>query len=149
MIKFLVDLFYRWVDTDVLAAMSITLLYWFAISTVIMALLCWRQRYRFTHWFKVNARERADACLNLGWFLIFFNATWQRGQASYSFAVQEWKLSAVALFSAPFYLPWTMAGVSMFLWWACYEFFGARRRWWWCLWMWSGLGLYTIAVFVL
>jgi hypothetical protein len=145
---FMTRTFETYIETDVLAGLSAVLLYWFAIATVVMGLLCRKQKYRFLHWFEVSARERADACLNLGWFAVLANSTWHRAIATYSFAVQEWHMTPATLYSAPFYLPLAMVGISMVLWWVCFEFFGTRRRWWWCMWMWTGLVLFFATVWI-
>jgi len=137
----MVDYLLSQVDGGLLAGLSATLTWWFFISTIVMAILCCRQKYRFLHWFSIAPRERADACLNLAWLCFFAHATYQRAWSTYAFAYQEWKMSKTVLWSAPIYLPIVLFGMALFLWWACFELHGVRRRWWWCLWMWTGLAM--------
>ena len=132
------------IGTDTLAALSATLAYWFAIGGWCMAFFCWRNRYRYTHWLSISARERADAALNFGLLLVFVNAFYQGSLAAYSFAAREWTITPTTMVMAPLYLPATMLAMSLFLWWAAFEMFGADRRWWWCLWMWSGMALFAV-----
>ncbi len=119
-------------DAGDFAGMSATLAYWFFVGAAGMGLLLWRYRGRFAGWRNLSDRDRADAVLQIGVFGILVNAAFQRGIATYSFAVQEWKLTPVTIVTAPFYLTWALVGMACILWWISLEIFGlARYRVWW------------------
>ena len=131
-----------WIDTGHLAGLSATLAYFFIVGTVGMGLLTWRQRGRFAHWWDLSARDRADAVLNVAWLGILLNAAFQRITETYSFAAQEWRLTAVTVATAPLYLGLTLTCMAGFLWWMCLEIVGpARNRLWWVVFIMTGAWL--------
>lgn len=120
------------IDSGDFAGLSVVLALWFVIATLGMGALTWRYRGRFRHWPELTVRDKADAILNVSLFGILFNAAYQRVVATYSFAYQEWKLTALTLATAPIYLPATLVFTAGFLWWMCLELFGpGRHRYWW------------------
>ncbi len=120
------------IDSGDFAGMSATLCYWFIVGAVGMGLLLWRYRRRFAGWRNLSDRDQADAMLQVGVFGILVNAAFQRAIATYSFAVQEWKLTPVTVVTAPFYLTLALVGMACILWWICLEIFGLSRykAWW-------------------
>lgn len=128
-----------WIDAGDLAGLSAALFYWFLIGAAGMGFLIWRYRGRFRHWLSLSARDRADGLLNLSLFGILLNAALQRGIATYSFAVAEWRLSPITVIAAPLYLVWSLIFMAGLLWWQCLEVFGpSRYHLWWHFFMVSG-----------
>lgn len=134
-------------EPAIYAGFSIVMTYWLAICTAVMGAFCWEQRYRFANWWKISARERADAALNWGLMSFFAYACAQRALSTYSFAKAEWVITARTATTAPIYLPVALIGLSLIIWWMCFHRHGAQRRFWWCIWMWTGLALFAVMFF--
>ncbi len=130
------------IDSGDMAGLSATLANWFVVGGTGMGILLWRYRARFAGWRNLSDRDKADALLHLGIFGILINAALQRGIATYSFAVQEWRMSTVTIVTAPVYLAWSLAFMACILWWMCLEIFGlSRYRMWWAAFVVTGLWL--------
>ena len=133
---------FNWMDSGDLAGLSAALAYWFIVSTVGLGVLIWRYRGRFRGFWNLTDRDRADAILNVGLFGIMLNAAMQRIIATYSFALQEWRMSPVTVVAAPLYLIWSLIFTAAFLWWMCLEIFGTGRyRMWWTVFIMTGAWL--------
>lgn len=119
-------------DSGDLAGMSAALAYYFVASTVGFGYLIWRYRARYRLWKQLSQRDQADALLQIGMFGVILNAAFQRIIATYSFAVQEWRMSPVTIWTAPIYLIWSLFFIACILWWVCLEVFGPSRNlvWW-------------------
>jgi hypothetical protein len=135
----------------VLAGMSLTTTYWLALVTVLTGWMCWDHRDRFVMWRHLGSDEKADATLNWGMLLIFLYSTAQRGYATYTYAVADWTPDAVGLdplgtLIVPIYLPVALVGLALLLWWKSFHRFREKHRWWWCMWMWTGLGMFAAVV---
>ncbi len=129
-------------DSGDFAGLSATLCFWFIVGGVGMGLLLWKYRGRFANWRRLSDRDRADALLHVGTFGILVNAALQRGIATYSFAMQEWRLTPLTIITAPVYLAWSLAFMGCVLWWICLEIFGvAQYRLWWAVFIVTGLWL--------
>lgn len=135
-------------QNDVFAGMSATLTFWFLIASMIMFTLCMRQIYRLRHWCLIAPRERADACLNLSLLLVFANAAYQRALATYSFAYKEWQITHAAAATASIYLPLTLFGMVLFLWWGYYDMFHDHRKVLWFTTLTVGFGLFIGFVWI-
>jgi protein-S-isoprenylcysteine O-methyltransferase Ste14 len=122
----------RWLDSGDFAGLSAALAYYFVVGAVGLGILIWRHRQRFYGWRGLTQQERADCILHVGLFGIVANAAFQRTQATYSFAVQEWRLSNIAILTAPIYLGLALVSMAAFLWWLVLEIVGpsTNRVWW-------------------
>ncbi len=139
----------KWVDGGTLAGLSAALTFFFVIGSAGMGFLIWRYRNRFKFWLRLSARDRADGLLNISIFGILLNAAFQRGNATYSFLNQDWRLTPLTMGSAPFYLIWTLIFMSGLLWWLCLELFGPSQyhQWWWVF-MATGAALAAIVIWM-
>lgn len=129
---------FNWIDTGVLAGMSIVLCYWLIIGSIGMGVLTWRYRARF--WLSLH--YHGDAILTLGLFGYMAHGAVHRGIAAYNFAVQNWPLSTTTVFLTGPNLIEALASVACILWWMCIEMFGPMYYYiWWMRFILSGVAL--------
>lgn len=140
--------FVHYTVNGVLSGVSLVMAYWLLICTMMTALMCWKHRDRLWLWHIISAEEKADASLNWGLAMFFGYAFIQRASATYSYAVGEWRLGAPSQILIPYYMPLSLAGLALILWWMAFHHFGRRRRWYWCLWMCSGLAMFSLVVLI-
>ena len=134
--------------TDVYAGISATMALWLAVIVWVHCTFVITHKYRYSNWWKISPRERADAVLNIaavGWFTY---SLCQRINALYAFATREWSITPATSLVAPVYLPLGLAALSGWLWWACFQKFPDHQLWW-LLWMALGLLAYAATVFLL
>ncbi len=132
------------IQPDVFAGLSAVLAYWLWVVTYGTGKFVYIHRYRYKHWMTISDQERADACLNLGCFFFFGYAALQRSLATWDIAHSKWKLNTITSLIAPAYLPFALAGMSLFIWWLCYNSHYPNYRRWWCNYMWTGTALFAI-----
>lgn len=125
------------------AGLSLVLTYWLLVCAFVMALLCWNHRDRFRNWQRLSLDERFDFCLNWGLFLFFLQGVLQRGHATYNYAAHLWDTRQPAQSLVTYYLPLAVLGIGLTLAWMMYHTAGYRWRWYWCLFMWSGLAAFV------
>jgi len=135
------------VRTDVFAGISAVMAYWLWVIAYGMATFVVQHKYRYMHWLGINPKERADACLNLGCATFFTYAATQRSFATYDLAFQKWSLNTVTSIVAPAYMPLALLGLTLVIWWLCFHRHEKYRRWW-CNYMWTGMMLFAIMMYV-
>lgn len=119
-------------DGAILAGLSAALAFYFLSGVAGMAWLTWRFRGRFSQWFKISARDRADSVLNVCFLLVLLHAGYMRMIAVHSLINHEWTVSGISRYTAPVYLPIALAGSVGVLWWLSYYLLWGRfagRAW--------------------
>jgi len=136
------------VQTDVFSCLSAVMAYWLWVITWGTGCFVVQHKYRYLNWFKINVTEKADACLNLGSFFFFGYAALQRTLSTYDLALVNWKLTTITSVIAPIYMPIGLVGISLWLWWLCFHKHQPNYRRWWCNYMWTGMALFVIMIYL-
>lgn len=129
------------------AGLSFVLFYWLLVCFAVMAWICWDHRDRFWNWKRLPIESKMDFCLNWGLLLFFLQGVLQRGDATYKYASHLWDSRQQAQSLVTYYLPLAVLGIAATLAWMAFHTVGGRWRWYWCLFMWTGLAAFVLIEF--